>query len=988
VQQRQRGSTLGRTLRRCHALCVLLLGAAAAFAANAQQRSFRYFDQNDGLRNVAVNTLAQDGAGYVWAGTENGLYRYDGSTFRRFGAEQGLPDSAITSLHADAAGGLWVGTWQGLFRRQDDRFAEVRMADQTIRVGAGQLLDSISPEQILVVSEQKRLLKVEPQRGGQGWVVEPFFSASQIEARAELRAISGLRVGRRGDIWLACSASLCRVDSAGVATWKLPGPMDPSVPIGILLDSRGDVWVNSSSRQLQLPAAQHDFIDRSDARANRGSVHVYTPIVEDAWGFILTRSSDDGVIRWDGSRWETIGAAEGLSVSGGVNAILADRDGGVWLGTSGRGVVRWVGYRHFSAWTTRENLPHDDVWSFMRDGPGRLLIGTGAGTVWLDDREQRAARRVGTGDGADTHQAGSLARDRAGNLWIGTFTGALMKIDARTRVRSVVAALPLIFRVYVDSSGRLWICTKHGVFVIDLPAGDNAPRRVDDKVAGFGPASDPQATDVCERVPGEVWITTSLGLLRWKDAELVPMALPARADKDKPSAEQGMLACGAKGGVWLVGGRGLPGVWQLGSAAAAPVRNEAVSRVLADRHVMSLREDQRGWLWVSTDDGVFVFNGVRSRHLNQDAGLVWNDCNQSALYEDDDGSMWIGTSRGASHVAQPETLFDLPALRVRIESVSRDGQALQLGADAWLPWTRGALTIRAVSLSFDSLRAYRFRHRMLGLDDEWSATAAAEVTYPALSPGHYRYEIMAQNDDLQIQSAPAFVEFEILPPWWRSTVFYGACLLLLGMAAVLFYRWRVRALRLNQARLEELVQVRTRELESSREQMRELALKDGLTGVWNRRALTDLLQTELARALRQGEPLTLVMADADHFKRVNDTFGHLAGDEILKELARRFVAVTRAYDTVGRYGGEEFIIVLPGLQSNRMEDRARIEAFHRIVSDTPMDIGGELRISLTCSFGVAGVDAAMQVSVEELIARADKALYRAKELGRDQIEYG
>ena len=624
----------------------------------------------------------------------------------------------------------------------------------------------------------------------------------------------------------------------------------------------------------------------------------------------------------------------------------------------------------------------------MRDGPGRLLIGTGAGTVWLDDREQRAARRVGTGDGADTHQAGSLARDRAGNLWIGTFTGALMKIDARTRVRSVVAALPLIFRVYVDSSGRLWICTKHGVFVIDLPAGDNAPRRVDDKVAGFGPASDPQATDVCERVPGEVWITTSLGLLRWKDAELVPMALPARADKDKPSAEQGMLACGAKGGVWLVGGRGLPGVWQLGSAAAAPVRNEAVSRVLADRHVMSLREDQRGWLWVSTDDGVFVFNGVRSRHLNQDAGLVWNDCNQSALYEDDDGSMWIGTSRGASHVAQPETLFDLPALRVRIESVSRDGQALQLGADAWLPWTRGALTIRAVSLSFDSLRAYRFRHRMLGLDDEWSATAAAEVTYPALSPGHYRYEIMAQNDDLQIQSAPAFVEFEILPPWWRSTVFYGACLLLLGMAAVLFYRWRVRALRLNQARLEELVQVRTRELESSREQMRELALKDGLTGVWNRRALTDLLQTELARALRQGEPLTLVMADADHFKRVNDTFGHLAGDEILKELARRFVAVTRAYDTVGRYGGEEFIIVLPGLQSNRMEDRARIEAFHRIVSDTPMDIGGELRISLTCSFGVAGVDAAMQVSVEELIARADKALYRAKELGRDQIEYG
>src|SRR5438128_2388752 len=103
-------------LRRCRAVCVLLLGAAAALAANAQQRSFRYFDQNDGLRNVAITALAQDGAGYVWAGTEYGLYRYDGSTFRRFGVEQGLSAPAITSLHADAAGGLWVGTWQGLFR--------------------------------------------------------------------------------------------------------------------------------------------------------------------------------------------------------------------------------------------------------------------------------------------------------------------------------------------------------------------------------------------------------------------------------------------------------------------------------------------------------------------------------------------------------------------------------------------------------------------------------------------------------------------------------------------------------------------------------------------------------------------------------------------------------------------------------------------------------------------------------------------------------
>jgi len=157
------------------------------------------------------------------------------------------------------------------------------------------------------------------------------------------------------------------------------------------------------------------------------------------------------------------------------------------------------------------------------------------------------------------------------------------------------------------------------------------------------------------------------------------------------------LSCGVDGTIWLAGGHQVNGIWQLQATADGFALNERVTQALAHRAVVSLRQDRRGWLWAGTDDGVFVWNGVRSRYLDEDAGLVWNDCNQAALYEDDDGSIWIGTSRGASHVERPEVLFDVPRLRARIESVRRDAQTLRLTNGASLPFNASFTSATAFS---------------------------------------------------------------------------------------------------------------------------------------------------------------------------------------------------------------------------------------------------------------------------------------------------
>jgi two-component system, cell cycle response regulator len=167
---------------------------------------------------------------------------------------------------------------------------------------------------------------------------------------------------------------------------------------------------------------------------------------------------------------------------------------------------------------------------------------------------------------------------------------------------------------------------------------------------------------------------------------------------------------------------------------------------------------------------------------------------------------------------------------------------------------------------------------------------------------------------------------------------------------------------------------------SAREQLRVQATHDSLTGLLNRPAILEKLHTEVNRSTRERTPVAVIMADLDHFKQINDTFGHVVGDEVLREATKRMLTSIRSYDSIGRYGGEEFLVIAPGCGAE--EATIQADRLRACVSAQTINVARH-HLLMTLSVGVASGKDGKQA--DDLLRAADEALYDAKNAGRDRV---
>jgi diguanylate cyclase (GGDEF)-like protein len=974
-------------------------------AAPAQQYAFRAFRQAEGLNNLSVSSLQTDRAGYLWAGTENGLYRFLGFGFERYGPEQGIAELDIRDVVSDQDGTIWVATEGNLYRWDGQRFFP---AGRDPIVVAGPRRVAVEDARHLLVVEKGHLYRLEHDTEGRMLSFLPVFPDSLLASMADLAYLRGLTVVREPGnvlrIWAGCGSGLCswvdqtaangaRPQDGDVTEWGKENGLAVDRWENVLLARDGTLWAGGFAHVAVLPPGAARFADRTIPGSGPQSEYSHAPLIEDPEGRILA-PAEEGIARWDGTAWKIIGHDNGMERANRIMDMVFDAAGDLWFASRGDGLYQWPGYEDWEGWGYQQGLPSAATWAISTANADHVFVGTEGGPAWINLRSGTA------NEIADLWRwpyglVGGMVADRDGSLLAGTASGAILRIEPKTGRMKRVAKVPA--RVVValrDSSGRIFFGTVDGLYLREsgvpgdrsssqgwkVEAAPVALPRVKAVDALLGGSS--RILGGCKSPGGDLWFLSNNRLVRFKDG-----AWTAPPIDRFPATMHGSLlalSCAPNGAIWVTGDQ--TGTWRLtpgdGRLRAWHLKVPPGLRTLSSLAVLA---DRHGWVWLGTDMGLLAWNGQNWRHLTQESGLIWNDVNEGVMQEAADGSLWIGTSGGVSHLLHPERVFDPIPLTVSLVEFQR-GKTSYLGAQKiTMSWAGPPLLFRISSATMRNLSELVLKIKMEGFQPEWMQTQTGNATFARLPPGKYTFMAMACNPGLNACSVPVKIDIHVLPPWWRTSWFYGLCSLTFLALLIAFIRLYARQLHARSRQLEMLVSERTRELEASREQLRIQATHDGLTGMLNRMAILRALAAETDRALRENRTVVVALVDLDHFKSINDTCGHLAGDEALRWFAAAVGAAIRPYDHAGRYGGEEFLLVLTEVPREVVEQR--LVSLQESISNLTVCARG-VQFQLNCSMGATVFDPSESpASVETLLAVADQALYAAKAAGRNRVVF-
>ncbi len=975
-------------MKRRLALLVLVAAAVLPETISGQQRAtfpdhprftIQRLSEEFGLDAVTATAMGQDGQGFLWIATQTGLYRYDGARARKMPEVENITGHYIVDMLIAPDGTPWFAGNHGIAHFHNGRFEQLPIPASAMPLASGVQLFAVDSKGVAFVLLFKQgVLRIDPENPAQTRLVDVPSSGVQENW-------SGIVRGADDSIWFTENGHLAHI-SAGTDNLAV----DPQIRlpkeriVALLFDGTQTLWLRTATRLARLDPRLHK-ITFEEAVVGAANEEEGKPTV-DLHGRLLVPSSN-GLYWQQGHHWATITDKQGLS-SNDIECALEDREGTLWVSGSGTGLDRLPGVHEWEAWTTAEGLSDNATWSTLRDRSGRLWVSTSRGVnVW--DGNVHHWETVPTLEGESRKEVRQIQLAGDGAIWALTATGSIVRIEPTH----------LGTRTYPNHRGQS--------FVTILSAPD-----------------------------GSLWATTRSHIVRFsqKNGWGEPAEIPSPTDN---TGDLDFMAFSPSGVLWVSGpgklnrydghnwrtytaqdglkGQTITSIVGLTDSEVWIAYNDVVTvtRVLLDRagnaHMENhdwdysiLGHDSKNRIWFNATDGIRILypDGQMQRKSHAD-GLVWDDVSPwTGMREETDGSFMIATSRGLARYQPSGTAHTDPAPSVAFTSVILGGVERQLTDVPKVQASDGTLTVQFTPLVLDNPDRVSCRYQLKGLEKQPAETQLREVHYGGLPAGNYEFWVQCQGADSTRESARATFRFRVLPKIWQT---WWAELLgvLLGLAAVwALVAARTRTESRRRRELEHAVAQRSAELLQKNKELEEISLTDPLTMTRNRRYFYETISTDIAQALRShlksGDPdnlragprheLIFVLVDIDRFKRVNDEFGHAAGDRLLKEVANRIASVMRRSDDLVRWGGEEFLLVC------RTTDRENAGMLCKrvlaAVSDLPFDVGNGVEVHKTCSIGWAPfpwlVDDVGLLSIDNVIELADKGLYLAKREGRNR----
>jgi diguanylate cyclase (GGDEF)-like protein len=954
------------------------------------QSRLSVWTSESGLPQNTVDAIVQTRDGYLWMGTEEGLVRFDGVRFVVSDRQSApaLRSSFVSSLFEAPDGTLWIGTYGGGLARLrngrieafhpellgSDRIREMHATSDGVlfvaTAGGGVL--RIEGEKVTRLTTRNglpsdRIWALEDDGEGGFWVATHGggvvrWRDSRVQERVTMREGLPSDLARAlmrdpdGTLWIG-------TDGGGLAAWRggsivrILTTRDglPSNHIRSLQRDRdGSLWIGTDGGLARWRGARADVLGVAEGLPSP----TVRALTEDREGSLWVGTTG-GLVRLSDTRFLSYTRKEGLPVDG-IRAILEDRNGRIWLGTEGGGLCKILPAQCL---TTIDGLPHDTVYALAESGDGSLWVGTDGGGV-VRFRDGKFVETIDEqGSGLPNNRVRALVETADGGLWVSTTAGlALVREGRALRVQALedrqlrpLLALPdRSLLVGTDGAG-LWRVSEQGARATQVAK------------TGRGLESDRVFSLAADADGGGVWVGTSGGGLARLDLENGSVRSLTRRDGLYDDVVFQVVESGAD--LWLTSNRGLYRV----------ARDQVLAAMKSKAHDLS------GVVYGTTH------------------GMPSAECNAAfpAAIRTRDGRLWIATARGVAVIDPLARTRNTVPPPVHVEEILIDGSptaAINTANRALrVPPGTQRLELRYTALGLRAPERVTFRYLLEGYDRDWVKAGTSRVAhYTKLAPGHYTFRVMATNEDGVPSNGEARLGVIVDPRWFES---WWARLLAIALIAAAIWgavRLRMAALRARKneelARAYEDVRRIAAELEDTNRQLavtnvrfRALSYVDGLTGVANRRRFDEALEEACAMASEQGEPVSLVLIDLDHFKKLNDSQGHQEGDEALRAVATLLAERTETRGGLAaRFGGEEFAWLLPGVGLDAAKSEA--ETFRKIVRDAAIRHDGVDGGVVTASLGVSSNVGMTTATPLSLVAAADAALYRAKSAGRDRVE--
>ncbi|MFT7129336.1 MAG: diguanylate cyclase (GGDEF)-like protein [Gammaproteobacteria bacterium] len=960
----------------------------------------------DGLSQLSVTSILQDQYGFMWFGTQYGLNRFDGYNFQVFkhdGERSDVTLSAnfIRSITEDPVdGSLWIGTGSGGISRFDPSTELFTLYSH--RPDDPYSLSHNAVRAIFI--DKKNTIWVGSDNG-----IDRFDRKSQRFHHIEIAAgiagqVRDIVEDPQGTLWVATNKGLFyRTSESEKFILMSLGTIDSRSEISsLLIDNKGGLWIGTFNlgllyqktvggeiqhfhHQVDSPFSLSHNSVRDILQMRDNSIWIGT----DSGLNVLQQSDDSSFLHFYSEK-----SVEDSLSSSIISALYQDKSGIIWLGTWTNGINK-VDLQTIQFTTINSDSERGS--SGITQGQGNTIwFGGSTGLRYLKDQQliPKAITHQSSVDNAALRNqvTGIDYSAQEPVIWLGTRLGLSRYHEQDQWLESVALKDTSIYSVKEDLDGSIWVgAYNDGLIHLERDSYEIIARY-----------KMPSIIHMWQEKQGQLWVATGDGLF-WVNAqsnELVSYRYQAELTTSISQNSATWMHKDSSNRYW-VGTHG--GFNQMtlenGDPRKASFTAYAIKDGLESDAVGAILDDINGDLWISTTSGISRFSPETKQITNfgyTEGALKGGYYAGFGLRANDKQIFFSGPSGLTSF--SPENIrqsnFKPPVYFNKLRIFNQDielsnrvlnsplQQPLFLQKSLELDYSQSVISLDFTALDYAMPQKNRYAFRLAGFEKRWNYVDAQRrsATYTNLDPGEYELHLRGTNKDGIWSDRDTILNLIINPPWWMTWWAQLSAFLLIAVSLVVVYRLRVRGLNVRSVMLSQLVHERTKSLELVNRKLEKLSRLDHLTNISNRRDFVERADREFERSKRHKTKVCLVLADIDNFKKINDSYGHDCGDAILVDVARTLTGTLRTGDILARWGGEEFIILLPDTQLSGGLSFA--EKMRRCISETELFYQGQA-VNITMTLGL--VQMTHDEDLNRCVKRADVALYKGKEKGRDQV---